>query len=373
MVRNPVHEMLVRPIHDERARQHYTLSLKDYIRDHVRSRNEEIYQRRAKPKFVRREGRDPQTQQDIGSVMWEDPAYQMFSRLHRNGQEMMWDAAADTIYRERDRLSGAYDRLAKSNSRLGSLELDPQLEMPRGMRDVDIHLQPGGYCADYGDDDVLAGAFYEYGGNLYTTGRGVGQSESKGEVGIRFLKERYPEFTPKKILDIGCSAGSSTVPYAVAFPDADVHGIDIAPSILRYAHARAEAMGAPVHFHQREAAATGFEGESFDLVMSNNAMHEFPHKTTAGMMHESFRLLRPGGVAMHLDVNIRYDEYSPWMQFHRGWDQINNNEPYWRIYATNKPSEMLIDAGFAPDDVWEGKFQQLDKSLHWFIAVARKR
>ena len=304
--------------------------------------------------------------------MWEDPAYQMFSRLHRDGQELMWDAAAESIYRERSRLSDAYNRFSKSDRRLGSLELDPDLKPPRGMAEVDIHLQPGGYCADYGDDDVLAGAFYEFGGNLYTTGRGVGQSESKGEVGVRFLKEKYPDFKPAAVLDIGCSAGSSTVPYARAFPEAEVHGIDIASSILRYAHARAEAMGAAVHFHQRDASDTGFKDESFDLVMSNNAMHEFPHKTTQAMMHECFRLLRPGGVAFHLDVNIRYDEYSPWMQFHRGWDQINNNEPYWRVYATNKPAEMLIEAGFAKEHVWQGKFQQLDQSLHWFIAAARK-
>ena len=145
MVRNPVHEMLVQPIHDERARQHYTLSLKDYIRDHVRVRNEDIYKHRAKPEFVRRHGDEPKSQQDIGSVMWEDPAYQIFSRMHRDGQEMMWDAAADTISRERHRLSAAFNRLSTSNTRLGSLELNPDLELPRGMREVDIHLQPGGY------------------------------------------------------------------------------------------------------------------------------------------------------------------------------------------------------------------------------------
>ena len=189
---------------------------------------------------------------------------------------------------------------------------------------------------------------------------------------MRFLKERYPDFTPTRVLDIGCSVGSSTVPYATAFPEADVHGIDVGPAILRYAHARAEAMGACVHFHQRDAADTGFEDESFDLVTSHNAMHEFPQRTTERMMEESFRLLKPGGIAFHLDVNLRFDEYDPWMQFYRGWDQINNNEPYWRVYAENKPAEMLRKAGFPDESVWQGKFQQLDKSLHWFISTARK-
>ncbi len=372
MARNPVHTMLASPNHDELARQQYTLSLKDYVRDHVRAHNENLYEHRAKPRFVKQHGREPESPQEIGTVMWDDPAYQMFSRLYRDGQEMMWAAVADTLYREQDRLAADFTKFTTSKSRKGTLELNPDFDVPRAMAEVDIHLQPGGYCSDYGEDDVLAGAFYEYGGNLYTMGRGVGVSESKGEVGVRFIKERCPGFTPTRVLDMGCSAGSSTVPYVTAFPGAEVHGIDVAASILRYAHARAEAMGEAVHFHQRDAANTGFEDESFDLVMSHNAMHEFSQSTTAGMMEESFRLLKPGGVAMHMDVNIRYDEYSPWMQFHRGWDQINNNEPFWRVYATNNPSEMLREAGFPEDSIWQGKFQQLDKSLHWFIATAQR-
>jgi hypothetical protein len=101
-------------------------------------------------------------------------------------------------------------------------------------------------------------------------------------------------------------------------------------------------------------------------------MHEFSHKTTAGMMQESFRLLKPGGVTVHLDVNIRFDEYDAWYKFYRGWDQINNNEPYWSVYATNDCGQMLRDAGFPPENVWVGKFRQLDNSLHWHIAAARK-
>ena len=372
MPRNPAHAMLASPNHDEAARQQYTLSLKDFVRDQVRSRNEELYHKRGRPRFLKQHGREPDSPQEIGTVMWDDPAYQMFSGLHRNGQEMMWDAVADTLYRERDALRGKYRTLSDPAKRKGSLELDPNFNMPPGMAKVDIHLQPGGYCVDYGDDDVLAGAFYEYGGNMYTMGRGVGQAESKGEVGVRFIQDRYPDFTPTRVLDIGCSAGSSTVPYVTAYPDADVHGVDIGAAILRYAHARAEAMGKGVHYHQCDAQDLGFEDGSFDLVTSHNSMHEFPQDTTERMMQESFRLLKPGGVAMHMDVNLRFDEYDPWMKFHRGWDQINNNEPYWRVYATNKPAELLRKAGFPEETCWQGKFQQLDKSIHWFISTARK-
>ena len=370
MARNPPHSMLPTPTHDEAARQQFVLSLKDHIRDNVRAHMGMVYERRGKPQYVARHGRVPETQQEIGTVMWDEPLFQAFSRFHRTGQEMMWDAVADTLYRTRDDLSGKFRAFA--GGARGSLELDPAFEAPRAMREVDIHLQPGGYMADYGGDDVLAGAFYEYGGNLYAVGRGVGLSESKGEVVISFLRERYPNFVPTRILDIGCSAGSSAVPYAHAFPAAEIHAIDVAPAILRYAHARAEAMGAKVHFHQRDAADTKFPDASFDLVLSHNAMHEFSEKTTAGMMRESHRLLKPGGVTVHLDVNIRYAEYDAWYKFYRGWDQIHNNEPYWSVYATNDTGRMLHDAGFPADAVWVGKFRQLDGSLTWFFSAAQK-
>ena len=370
MARNPRHSMLPTPSHDEAARQQFVLGLKDHIRDHVRAHMGTVYEQRGKPRFEKQHGRAPETAQDVGTVMWDDPLFQTFSRLHRSGQEMMWDAVADTLYRTQDDLSDKFRGFAGKAK--GSLTLDPDVTGARPMREVDIHLQPGGYMSDYGADDVLAGAFYEYGGNLYAMGRGVGMAESKGEVVIRFIKERYPDFKPTRILDIGCSAGSATVPYVRAFPDAEVHGIDVAPAILRYAHARAEAMGAAVHYSQRDAANTKFPDESFDLVLSHNAMHEFSAKITEGMMKESYRLLKPGGVTVHLDVNIRFDEYDAWYKFYRGWDQIHNNEPYWSVYATNDCGRMLKDAGFPDAAVWVGKFRQLDNSLSWHIAAARK-
>jgi len=372
MPRNPTHEMLVKPIHDEAARQQYVLSLKDFVRDTMRANNRKIYDVLAKPSFVAEHGREPEDRFEVAEVMWNLPWYCLFSRFYRDAQEMMWDSVADSLYRERNKLSEKFRKYESDPNKKGSLDLNPQFDPPRGMSKMDIHLQPGGFCMDLGDDDVLAGAFYEYGGNLFTMGRGVGQRESKGEVATRFINERYPDLEPKRILDIGCSAGSSTVPFACAFPEAEVHGIDVGPAILRYAHARAEAMGAAVHFHQRLAEATGFADDSFDVVVSCDAMHEMPQKTTEGMMRESFRLLRPGGVAVHMDVPLRFKEYDAWTQFNRVWDQVHNNEPYWTIYAYNNPTAMLVDAGFPADMVWEGRFLQLDKSVNWFLATARK-
>lgn len=371
MARNPDHALLSPPTHDERLRQQFVFSFKRHVGSKVRPGNRTIFEKVAKPAFEKTEGRVPETTSEIGSVMWEQPGYQLFSAMNRSAQEMMWDSVADPIYRNRERLSETYKSL-NSNDTKGSLTLDPNFKVPKGIASVDIHLQPGGYAVDYGDDDVLAGAFYEGGGNLYSMSGGIGTKESKAEVIMRFLKERHPDFTPTKILDFGCSAGSSSTPWALAFPEAEVHAIDVGAAMLRYAHGRAEALGAVVHFHQMDAEKTTFPDESFDLVVSHNAMHEMSQKIADGMFHESLRLLKPGGIAIHQDVPLRFSELDTYTEWEYSWDQQHNNEPYWSTYASNDPKQMFIDAGFPEENVWFGKFEQLDKTVSWFVSAAQK-
>lgn len=371
-MRNPEHAMLPQPDAEDLARQRYVLALKGFIGRRLRPGNRDIYENVAKQDYAAEHGHEPADRKEIAAAMWANPQYQTFSALNRCAQEMLWEAVGETIFREQDRITNLYHELSESGERRGSLELDPEFEVPNAIRKINIHLQPGGYARDKASDDIIAGAYYEAGGALYSRGQSVGVGESKAECIMRFIARRYPDVKPRRILDMACSAGSSATPYALAFPDAEVHAIDVGPGLLRYAHARAEALGAAVHFHQRSADAPGFEDESFDLIVSHNAMHEISAKTTAGMMRESYRLLKPGGVCVHQDVPLRYSELDEFMRFERGWDLKNNNEPFWEAYATNDPEALLIAAGFAPESIFVGKAPQIDETISWFVAAARK-
>lgn len=372
MPRNPVHSMLSPQTHDDKALQKFVYALKRHIRFKVKPGNRTLYQTKVKPDFRKKHGRPPETVGEIRDEMNNEPQYQFFSAMNRQAQELMWDSLVEPIYRNRDSLSRTYERLIKDPEVKGSVTLDPDLVIPSGIANVDIHLQPGGFAADYGDTDLLAGALHEAGTNLYSMSGGIGTTEGKAEVVMRFMKERYPDFTPTKILDFACSSGPSSTPWALAFPDADVHAIDVGAALLRYAHARAEALGATVHFHQMDAAATQFSDKSFDLVVSHNAMHEMSAKSTAGMFQESFRLLKPGGLAIHQDVPLRFDELDTFGQFDNSWDRDHNGEPFWVTYATNDPKQMFLDAGFPESEIWIGKYAQLDGTMTWFICAARK-
>jgi ubiquinone/menaquinone biosynthesis C-methylase UbiE len=364
------HEMLARPTADEAARQQFIVAFKQALNRGLRSTQGELFDKVVAPHWQSRHGQPPRTRGEIRVAMQADPAYRAWSSLARAAQEQMWLAVGDSVFRERQRLASTAERLAAAPDRRGSLQLDADFVPPRGVTALDIHLQTGGYALDLGDGDCSAGALYESGGNLYAFGQGISRTDSKAAHVQRFIRERFPDLQPQRILDMGCSAGSASVPYAEAFPQAEVHAIDVGSGMLRYAHARAESLGAAVHFHQMDVASTAFDDESFDLVVSHNLMHEIPTATRRGMLRESRRLLRPGGLCVHQDVPLRFQGLSEFRKFELSWDTLHNNEPYWEVYANADLAPELLAAGFAADCIHVGSLPAREGTLPWFVACA---
>ena len=123
-----------------------------------------------------------------------------------------------------------------------------------------------------------------------------------GASTVDWIKQKYPGFKPARILDMGCAVGHSTVPYAQGWPEAEVHGIDVAAPMLRYAHARAESLGAKIHYSQQNAEKMDFEDASFDLIVSHILLHETSEKAIRRVISECHRLLRPGGLMVHAET-----------------------------------------------------------------------
>jgi len=372
MARNENHSMLSPITYEEKLREQFIYQLKRHIGKNLRSGNHLIFKHLAAPAYKKQYGKVPESVKEISKAMYKQNDYLLFCAINRNAQQMMWNSLIEPIYRDDSNLQNKYMDLSNNKNKKGSLSLNKDFNIPKAIKENDIHLQPGGFAADYGSNDVLAGALHEAGTNLYSRSGGIGTKESKAEVVMRFINKKFPNFKPTKILDIACSSGPSSTPWALAFPDAEVHAIDVGASLLRYAHARAESLNAPVHFHQMDASNTSFEDQSFDLVISHNAMHEMSQKTVERMFKESYRLLIPGGIAIHQDVPLRFNELDNYSKFENSWDQKNNNEPFWTVYAENDPKKMFLEAKFHEKDIWIGKFQQLDQTISWFISAAVK-
>ena len=370
--RTLTHEVLAQPDHDELAREKFVLSLKGGIRHGLGKAPRAAYERHALPAFQKKHGAAPASVEDLRAAMAREPLYQTWSALMRSAQDMMWDAVGASIERDAPRMEARARKLRQSNRKLGSLMLNPSVKMPEYIGHIDIHGQPGGYEQDESAEDIIAGAFYESGGNLYSRGAAIGQHDSKAGCLIAYLQEHHADLRPGRILDMGCSAGGASLPYAEAFPDAEVHAIDIGAGMLRYAHARAESLGFPVRFAQRNAEETGFPDGHFDLVVSHNLFHELSRRSERRVLTECRRLLQPGGAVFHLDIPAQRHRVDLLDQFVGDWQTWHNAEPCWPAYATMDARAGLEAAGFAEQSIEVLDRPKVDGPGHWFIFGARK-
>ena len=166
--------------------------------------------------------------------------------------------------------------------------------------------------------------------------------------------------------------GAASVPYAEAYGRAEVHGIDIGGGMLRYAHARAEALGMAVHFSQQNCGEMRFEDASFDLVVSHNLFHEISGATASATFRECHRVLRPCGVMMHLDIPVQIHRLDLVDRFIALWQTRNNAEPCFPPFAAMGPRSGMARAGFAEDEIVVTDRRKVDGRGVWYVFGARK-
>lgn len=346
------HTMLPTLVHDERARQDFVTTLRRHLTARIVPGNAQVYAARVAPRLRRELGREPADRHEVRRAMERDSYYQFWSAMQRRSQELLWESVVDPT--ERD--AAAMQSRARALRGAGSLTLDPALTVPRYHTAVDIHLQPGGYHTDFALNDMSAGAIYDRGIQLYSAGSTGSLNDSMGRMMVRFFRDLAPEATPTRMLDMGCAIGNSTLPWADAFPAARIDAIDVAAPQLRYAHARARALGKAVHFSQQNAERTSFPDASFDLVVSHIMLHETSLSALRNILAECRRLLRPGGWMLHLEIPRGKTVLE---QFQMNWESYNNNETFGSFMTDIDLAEQAVAAGFE-----SGRARCVDYALH---------
>ena len=365
-------DAVARPTTNELARQKFISTLRKSVLVDIGGQMKETYESAVAPAFEKAHGRKPAHSREIRDVMGEENIYRFFSTLRYNAQEMVWESVRAQVERNLPTMIDIADKAAQESPAGGTLRLNPDLEIPRYVTELDVHLMPGCFHSEFTDRDVAQGAIYSYGIGVFYGGLAmVAKGGGPGASIAHMLKYAYPDFKPKKILDLGCSAGNNTFPYVDVFPDAEVHGVDVGAPLLRYAHARAEAAGRVAHFSQQTAESLDFPDNSFDLVTSSFFLHEIPVKSTRAVFRECLRVLKPGGLMLHFELPPAC-EVDNYYDFYLDWDTYNNNEPSYSQFRAQDPRELCREAGFASE-----KFIQ-KQIYNWgtfpdekFIACAR--
>lgn len=332
--------------HDEVNYARFTSVLRKRILMDLSQDMKTVYEERVGPAHEKANGKAPNGR-EIRKAMLKEPIFQGWSVLRHTAQQMTWWSVQPGIERQLPEMIDIAKEVAAEHPVGGTLELDDDVVIPREVTDLDVHLMPGCFHTEYTDDDVAQGALYHHGTTVFSGGL-PHRRDSKGDVAqsiAHYLPLAYPDFKPKRILDIGCTAGANTLPYLDVFPDAEIHAIDVGAPVLRYGHARAEAEGKKVHFHQMNAETPTFEDNSFDLITSSFFFHEVSVAATKQIVSECYRMLKPGGLMLHMELppNSEVDDY---YEFYLDWDAYYNNEPHYQAFRDMDFPKAIAECGF---------------------------
>lgn len=337
------HPLIAVPTHDELIEQLFVRDLKVYVMGQLEPVQAKIAS--AEEKTIDGNADNSRVAR-LREKMSEHESFRTWLAMKRESQRQLWSTIGDSVERQ----AADLEALADIPEPKGSVRTNPDFVAPDYILSGDIHLMPGGNAHD--DNSLMQGAVMDRGGAVYMLGRNGGMlNDLRGQTAIAHALTRFPDFKPEKILDLGCGIGTSTVPAAMAFPDAEVHGVDVGASMLRYAHARAEHLGAAVHFSQQSAEKTDFPDASFDLVYSCALFHETSQAAVMNILAESKRLLRPGGLAVHLEVPLLHDNTDAWVELSGELEAQYNNEPNWRGALTADYAALYEAAGFSDVEI----------------------
>jgi SAM-dependent methyltransferase len=340
------HAMLPEATHDELSRQEFTKSFKQFIQAGLLPGLTPVYKGRVTKAFEREHGRAPADRRDIRAGMVKDLYFQHYAAANRIAQELLWEATNVSIDRQLPELIERAKALsAKAPAKL---DLPDDFETPRYVTALDIHCMPGGYATEVTKDDVSVGVLYDRGVYLYSMGYMGPLNDDMGRSVCNYVKRKLNGFSPKRILDLGCTVGHATLPFKELFPEAEVWGVDVAAPQVRYAHARAAALGLDVNFAQMNAEKTEFPDSHFDLIVSHILLHETSGKAMPKIFKECARLLAPGGYMIHADLPP-FDLMDPFTQFILDNETWYNNEPFWGAMREMDQVKLAKDAGFPPD------------------------
>lgn len=347
-----IHKHAVFPelTHDEHARYNFLANLNKHISQVILPANKTAFEKRVEPAFQAENGRPIANRDELCTAIKREPMYQTWSALRRSTMEMRQQAGRSIVLRQAETLAEKVKALNAAKPQ--TLRLNPSLNIPHYVTIMDNHCMPGSYHTELFEGDVTPAANYDT-GLFVTTAGGLGKlTDGGGKAIAAWVRTNYPDFAPKRILDIGCGMGHNTLPLAIAFPDAEVIGIDLGAPLIRYAHARAVSLGVEnVQFMQMDAQFNDFETTSFDWVQTTMFLHETSNKAMFGIINEIYRLLKPNGLTLHIEQPQYTPEMSLFEQFMRDWDAFHNNEPFWGAMHDVDIRDWMASAGFKKEDM----------------------
>jgi ubiquinone/menaquinone biosynthesis C-methylase UbiE len=146
-----------------------------------------------------------------------------------------------------------------------------------------------------------------------------------------------------KLLDVACGTGRTLHQLARAHPAMRLWGIDLSPAYVRIARRRLADVD-EIALAVENAERLPFADGTFDAATSVYLFHELPRNARRNVVHELFRVVRPGGLVV-IEDSAQPAE-SPELegvlrQFPREF-----HEPFYADYLEDDLAGILAAQGF---------------------------
>jgi len=341
------HSLYVKGDAEQTTKQEFVSGLRGFLLNDMAAAMKESYIADIEPTLTQK----PETGEEVHAALKRTGLFKFYSSMRYNTQEMVWRSALRPLHQSMENLSQLIDAVSANGER-SKLMLNPNLDIPLNVSAIDVHLAPGSYHREDGSADWMGGALYDHGLNIFSFGMMGENLDDIGQSMAQYIARKFPSFSPSTILDLGCTVGHNTCAWKLTFPEAEVTGIDVASACLKYGHARALDQGVDINFKQMNATALDFPDSSIDVVFSSMFLHELSVKDIRTVMAEAHRVLRPGGLMLHMELPPN-DSLSPFDAFYLDWDAYYNNEPYYKSFRDQDFTQLRLDAGFQAEHLIE--------------------
>jgi ubiquinone/menaquinone biosynthesis C-methylase UbiE len=126
-------------------------------------------------------------------------------------------------------------------------------------------------------------------------------SESHGKI-PRYFRERFPQFTRGRVLDLGCGTADVTIRFAKAFPEAEIVGVDGSDAMLEFGrrHVREAGLESRITLEKRYLPDPSVPPQSFDAVICNSLLHHFADP--AELWRTAALYAKPGAPILLIDL-----------------------------------------------------------------------
>lgn len=121
-----------------------------------------------------------------------------------------------------------------------------------------------------------------------------------------------------KILEVGCAGGLLCHRIKERMPNAEITGLDFDTGHIDFAKKKAKELNLQCHFVAGDAAKLPFEDNTFDICYSHTVMNFCdPEK----FVREQYRVLKPGGKMIVMDVCGRDSKPEEWVPTEDCWEK----------------------------------------------------